>query len=173
MLLFCHIKTTLLWALVHLPAVIMASPIGDSVQVRETLKPSNVSRVPFFPLSFPVCSILSITNNQWQLRLLGPGPPACDPNSNTGNAAISIYTRQGLDAAKCTSLDTSTSTVQSISWKSPGITAVYSLCMWKNSDCSGGEAGLADVIKTNWQVCYPFTGWKAWSTVKQGTSCVG
>ncbi|KAN0077380.1 hypothetical protein V8E54_005684 [Elaphomyces granulatus] len=130
----------------------MASPIGDSVQVRDTLRPSN-----------------------WQLRLLGPGPPACDPNSNTGNAAISIYTRQGLDAAKCTSLDTSmfnNSTVQSISWKSPGITAVYSLCMWKNSDCSGGEAGLADEIKTDWQVCYPFTGWKAWSTVKQGTSCV-
>ncbi|OXV10597.1 hypothetical protein Egran_01641 [Elaphomyces granulatus] len=131
----------------------MASPIGNSVQVREVLKPSN-----------------------WQLRLLSPGPPACDPNSNTGNVAISIYARQGLDAAECTSLDTSmfnTSTVQSISWKSPGITAVYSLCMWKNSDCSDGEAGLADAITTNWQVCYPFTGWKAWSTVEQGTSCVG
>ncbi|EAW09320.1 uncharacterized protein ACLA_035230 [Aspergillus clavatus NRRL 1] len=101
----------------------------------------------------------------WDLRLLGPG---CDPNDS--NIDISLFHRSGFVGASCEAVDTgefNTTSVKSISWKSPGEDR-YDLCIYGNAGCRGAAA---DVLRSGWEVCYPFSGWKGWKVVAADVAC--
>ncbi|GIJ87365.1 hypothetical protein Asppvi_006271 [Aspergillus pseudoviridinutans] len=121
---------------------LMLSTTSSALQTRDILKPRN-----------------------WDLRLLGPG---CNPNAS--NIDISVFHRSGLYGTECEGLDTSvynTTSVKSVSWKSPGVNR-YDLCMYSDAGCA---AGNADVIRDGWEVCYLFTGWAGFKVVEGGQEC--
>ncbi|KAH1623088.1 hypothetical protein KXX31_003739 [Aspergillus fumigatus] len=103
----------------------------------------------------------------WDFRLLGPG---CNPNAS--NIDISVFHRSGLYGRDCEALDTSlynTTSVKSLSWKSPSTGADrYDLCMYRDAECGSDNT---DVIRGGWEVCYPFTGWVGFRVVQGGTEC--
>ena len=59
--------------------------------------------------------------------------------------------------------------MKSLSWKSPGET-VYDICMFDDETCSG-EA--VDRITNGWDICYPYSGWRAYTVVLAGRGCEG
>lgn len=104
---------------------------------------------------------------KWDLRLLGPG---CNPNAS--NIDISVFHRSGFYGRDCEALDTSvynTTSVKSVSWKSPSPGANrYDLCMYSDAECGSDKP---DVIRGGWNVCYPFTGWVGFRVVPGGEEC--
>ncbi|KAJ5114827.1 hypothetical protein NUU61_000586 [Penicillium alfredii] len=108
----------------------------------------------------------------WDLRLFNAAIPACNPNAS--NIARTVLHRSGANTRTCALLDYSlynTSSVQSLSWKSPGPDDVKDLCMFRTQDCSGGEQALVGAITSGWEVCYPFLGWRGWVVVEHGAGC--
>lgn len=110
-----------------------------------------------------------ISNEQWDLRLFSPGPPPCDPTSP--NIELSVFHRAGLYGRNCTALDDAlnTQTVASLSWKSP-TEDEYDLCMFTDAECA---CEPVDRIASGWEVCYPYSGWRAFVVVEKGGSCIG
>lgn len=42
---------------------------------------------------------------------------------------------------------------------------VYEMCMFADAECSGTEM---DRISSDWEICYPYEGWKAYTVVPKG-----
>ncbi|XHG09402.1 hypothetical protein AWENTII_012464 [Aspergillus wentii] len=113
--------------------------------------------IPFLALTASATSQFEreiLKPRNWDLRLLTPRPSNCNPN--VSNIDISVFHRSGLHGRNCSALDSSlynTTTVGSISWKSPVTT--YDLCVYEEGDC-GGEpvevvrGGLGGLLSVYW-----------------------
>ncbi|PYH84823.1 hypothetical protein BO82DRAFT_399239 [Aspergillus uvarum CBS 121591] len=105
----------------------------------------------------------------WDLRLFSPG---CDPNTTSFD--LSLWHRQGVSATDgCAALDAglNASAVDSFSWKSPSTSSQYDLCLY-GAGCEAGEGeGDVQVIRSGWEVCVKYTGWRGWGVVAHGGEC--
>ncbi|KAJ5469697.1 hypothetical protein N7539_009315 [Penicillium diatomitis] len=108
----------------------------------------------------------------WDLAFLSAALPVCNPNVTDYSIIITHRRVKGnLDCQPLPS-DLNSTNVKSISWKSPNENDAHDLCMFSTDDCSGGEAALLDSITDGWAICYPYNGFRSWSVVSHGASCV-
>ncbi|KAF4771349.1 hypothetical protein N7455_007958 [Penicillium solitum] len=109
----------------------------------------------------------------WDFRFLSEAPPVC--NSSVNNIEYSILHYSGAQRRDCQVLNLAqfnSTTVKSISWKSPSDTNRYDLCMFSSPDCSGGGDALLGSISNGWDVCYLYNGFESWSIIPNGEACV-
>ncbi|KAJ5296996.1 sulfate transporter [Penicillium atrosanguineum] len=106
----------------------------------------------------------------WDLRLFSQAIPIC--NVNTSNIDLNVFHRYGAKDRSCEALDGAynTTTVKSLSWKSPNESDWHDLCMFSSSDCDAGS--YVGSITDGWEMCYPFSGWSGFSVVSHGSKCV-
>ncbi|PYH47829.1 uncharacterized protein BP01DRAFT_389732 [Aspergillus saccharolyticus JOP 1030-1] len=139
------------------------------------------STVPLFWIISSTLALPSSTYSQldtrdvlrprnWDFRLFSAG---CDPN--TTSLDVSLWHRQGVSATGgCATLETSVNLtqVETFSWKSPGASQ-YDLCLY-GAGCAtkGGEgAGTVQVVRSGWEVCQAYMGWRGWGVVAHGGEC--
>ncbi|KAH8422475.1 uncharacterized protein LDX57_000228 [Aspergillus melleus] len=104
----------------------------------------------------------------WDFYIFKPG---CDPENV--DISLYIYHAIGTRVQSCTALDTredlDLSEADSLSWKSPAAErAQFDLCMYADGDCSGVHT---DVIRSTWDICYPYNGFKGYKVVPIGAAC--
>ncbi|RAH65148.1 uncharacterized protein BO66DRAFT_334476, partial [Aspergillus aculeatinus CBS 121060] len=105
---------------------------------------------------------------KWDLRLFSPG---CDPNTTSFD--LSLWHRQGVAATDgCAALDAglNASTVDTFSWKSPSTSSAYDLCLY-GAGCGTDSGDEVQVIRSGWEVCVKYTGWRGWGVVAHGEDC--
>ncbi|RJE18834.1 hypothetical protein PHISCL_08835 [Aspergillus sclerotialis] len=109
----------------------------------------------------------ALAPRRWDLRLFSEAPPICDPSES--NIDLSVMHNYGFYGRNCTDISPDPNIVKSLSWKSPGET-VYDICMFDDETCSGEPV---DRITNGWDVCYLYSGWRAYTVVLAGKGCEG